>query len=294
MAISNPSGSTAFTHLINSEFITATLHTAVATPFVHEAAVVGVDMSGRATGTYAHPHISRMSAASAYSEGGEFSSTALSFVNDTTALGYVLQSTFVPEAVITRGITAESALAAAVNRVVDSVMQKMENDTMGLSSSLSNSTGSTATTNDLDNWNSVLTSYRAQSKSVNGATAFLHPDAIRDLHQDIVTSYAGLLGSSWGVDAAGTTGGVRQGLRAFLDGVLIYETDAIPASSTGWANFITSPDPANPGLVMPMSQPIRVRAQEPADALGVWVAAYADYGVGIGEEARSLRFVTRT
>jgi len=181
-----------------------------------------------------------------------------------------------------------------VRNVVDAVRQKIENDTIGLSSSMSNTIGSNAQTFDLDFWNTSLTTFRAQAKSPASAAAVLHPDAVRDLHGDLVTSNAALFGSAFGPPAADATGGVRQGARAVLDGLPLFETDAVPvADTTGWGNFIVELG-NNPGLMMVVKAPVMVRIDEPADAYGAWIAASADYGVAIVDQSRALQCVSRT
>lgn len=293
MAIATPTTTTALTNWIDSEWIQNQLKLAVATPFVGEQIVGMVDLSGQSTRTYAHPILSRMSAASAYAEGGEFTSTPMATTEQTISVGYVLESTFLtPHA---RGATVLNSAAAAVQNVVDSVRQKSENDVLGLSSSLSNTTGSNATNNTLSNWSAVLTTFRAQAKSPNMVAAVMHPDAVRDLHADATgTNNAALFGSAMGPEVERLFGSAAQGARGVLDGVMIYESDAIPvADTTGWGNIMTEIG-SNAALVMVVKTPITLKIDEPADALGDWIAAYTDYGVGIVDQNRALQFITRT
>jgi hypothetical protein len=193
-----------------------------------------------------------------------------------------------------QGATVLDSAAAAVRNVVDAVRQKVENDTIGLSASMSNTIGTNAQTFDLDYWNTSLTTFRAQAKSPQMAAAVLHPDAVRDLHGDLVTANAALFGSSFGPPAADATGGVRQGARAVLDGLPIFETDAVPVADTsGWGNFILEMG-NNPAIMMVIKEAISLKVDSPADALGDWIAAYADYGVGIVDQNRCLQCVSRT
>lgn len=292
MAISNFTGTTALTNYIDSEWIARQLRVAVETPFVSEMIVGMTDLSPMSTRTYAHPILSRMSAAGAYNEGDEFASTAMATTETTIDVDMVYKATFLtPQA---SGATVLDSAAAAVRNVVDAVRQKIENDTIGLSSSMSNTIGSNAQTFDLDFWNTSLTTFRAQAKSPASAAAVLHPDAVRDLHGDLVTSNAALFGSAFGPPAADATGGVRQGARAVLDGLPLFETDAVPvADTTGWGNFIVELG-NNPGLMMVVKAPVMVRIDEPADAYGAWIAASADYGVAIVDQSRALQCVSRT
>jgi hypothetical protein len=292
MAIANFTGTTALTNYIDSEWIARQLRLAVETPFVGESVVGYVDLSPMSTRTYAHPLLSRMTAAAAYAEGDEFSSTTMATVEQTIAVGMVSKSTFLtPQA---RGATVLDSAAAAVRNVVDAVRQKIENDIIGLSSSMSNTIGTNAQTFDLDYWNTCLTTFRAQAKSPNMAAAVLHPDAVRDLHGDLVTANAALFGSSFGPPAADATGGVRQGARAVLDGLPIYETDAVPvADTTGWGNFIVETG-ANPGLMLVVKQALSLKIDSPANALGEWVNCHSDYGTGIVDSNRCLQCVSRT
>jgi len=292
MAISNFSGTTALTNYIDSEWIARQLRVAVETPFVSELIVGMTDLSPYSTRTYAHPILSRMSAAGAYNEGDEFSSTAMATTETTIDVDMVYKATFLtPQA---SGATVLDAAAAAVRNVVDAVRQKIENDTIGLSSSMSNTVGSNAQAFDLDFWNTSLTTFRAQAKSPAAAVAVLHPDAVRDLHGDLVTSNAALFGSAFGPPAADATGGVRQGARAVLDGLPIMETDAVPvADTTGWGNFIVELG-NNPGLMMVVKMPVMVRIDEPADAYGSWISASADYGVAVVSQDRALQCISRT
>lgn len=292
MAIANFTGTTALTNYIDSEWIARQLRVAVETPFVSEQIVGMVDLSPMSTRTYAHPILSRMTAAASYGEGDEFSSTTMATVEQTIAVGMVIKSTFLtPQA---RGATVLDSAAAAVRNVVDAVRQKVENDTIGLSSSMSNTIGTNAQTFDLDYWNTSLTTFRAQAKSPQMAAAVLHPDAVRDLHGDLVTANAALFGSSFGPPAADATGGVRQGARAVLDGLPIFETDAVPVADTsGWGNFILEMG-NNPAIMMVIKEAISLKVDSPADALGDWIAAYADYGVGIVDQNRCLQCVSRT
>lgn len=292
MAITNFTGTTALTNYIDSEWIARQLRVAVETPFVHEFCVGMQDLSPYSTRTYAHPILSRMTAATAYNEGDEFSSTAMATTETTIDVDMVYKATFLtPQA---SGATVMDAAAAAVRNVVDAVRQKVENDVIGLSSSMSNTVGSNAQTFDLDFWNTSLTTFRAQAKSPQAAVAVLHPDAVRDLHGDLVTSNAALFGSAFGPPAADATGGVRQGARAVLDGLPLYETDAIPAAdTTGHGNFITEVG-NNPGLMLVVKMPIMVRIDEPADAYGAWIAATSDYGTAITDQNRALQCISRT
>jgi len=292
VAISNFTGTTALTNYIDSEWIARQLRVAVETPFVSEMIVGMTDLSPMSTRTYAHPILSRMSAAGAYNEGDDFFFNDTATTETTIDVDMVYKATFLtPQA---SGATVLDSAAAAVRNVVDAVRQKIENDTIGLSSSMSNTIGSNAQTFDLDFWNTSLTTFRAQAKSPASAAAVLHPDAVRDLHGDLVTSNAALFGSAFGPPAADATGGVRQGARAVLDGLPLFETDAVPvADTTGWGNFIVELG-NNPGLMMVVKAPVMVRIDEPADAYGAWIAASADYGVAIVDQSRALQCVSRT
>lgn len=290
--VSNPSDLTALDDIIDSEFISRNVRLAVRTPMTFEGVVKLVDFSSVSSRTYAVPKSAELAAASALTETDEVDSAALSISEATVATALVEQSTFLSDQA--RGATIWDSAGLAIQEVANAVRRKIDDDTHTLSNSMGNSIGGNAQVMDFANWSTVLSTFRAQTKFSNGpVAAVLHPDAIGQLHSDLLANAAGIYASAFGPEAMALLASTNQGARGVLNGVILWETDSIPlADTTGHGNYMVVTGDAEGALCLVVNRGTMVEPWREPKRQGIWYIGTADFGVGIGDDDRALQFIT--
>ena len=291
--VSNPSDLTALDDIIDSEFISRNVRLAVRTPMTFQGVVKMIDFTNVSSRVYAVPKSAELAAASALTETDEVDSAALTITEATVATALVEQSTFLSDQA--DGATIWDAANLSITEVANAVRRKADDDVHALSNSMGNSIGSNAQAMDMANWNVLLTTFRAQTKFSNGPiAAVMAPAAIRDLRGDVLENAAGVYGTSFGTEALDALGGTNQGARGMLDGVILWETDSIPAADTsGKGNYMCVTGDAEGALCMVVNSPTRVIGWREEKRFGVWYIGSLDFGVGIGDDDRCLQFITQ-
>lgn len=294
-AVSNSSKLSSLAEVINSELISAMVNVAVNTPFLYRALARPISLSGASTRTYAHPIFPKLAAAAALTETDEVDSAEVTPSESTITAALVEQSTFLSKQA--RGASVVSAVELCVNRVIDSVMTKKDTDIVGLSASMTNAIGDASTTFNIANYNTVMTTFRAQAKSPGMSGLVLHTDAARDLNASAIASgapfWSGRLGQALNESTMGSNQGFRQ---VTADGVAVFISDRIPvADSTGWGNFIFEMGPNNPlAIVTAQGGEEAVETWYEQKRQGWWITGVADYGVGILDQSRALECISKT
>lgn len=297
MAYSSVSGTSALTNYITPEMIDQQLALAVADPFVGEFIVRIVDMSDDPTRTFTHPLLERIAASTAHADADQYAFTAMSTSQEQIALGMISSEIMVPFSIT--GVPGRSGpstvvppILAATTNVVDANRQKMENDILGVT--FSNTTGGNATVNDFQNWITVKQVFRSQAKNPMGVAVVMHDDAIRDMELDIAGTGNSIFASEYGERAQAMFGPVAKGYRGMLDGIMVFETGAIPTADTsGWGNIMTEIG-RDAGIGLAIKAPPTPIIKDANDGHGYFVTSVADYGADILDQDRCLQFITRT
>jgi hypothetical protein len=293
-AISNATDATSTTHHTNSELISRALALAVQPPHVWQQVVSLVDLRGANTAQYAHPIFDQLSAATAYTETDEVSSSEITRTQATVTTAEYAVATFLGDRGSRLSLMAEDAVA--VERLVDACQQEIDVAVLTLSASMTNTQGDNATVNTVVNFNSVIANFRIQiGSAMSRPVMCMAPAAIRDLHEDSATNAAAIYGSLIGVQLHEATGGTNQGMRRSFGGVDIVESNHVVAGdTTGKSNFITLAGSINEAaLVVPMGKDIMVEPGRVAERIGTWLVASYEKGAGIVDNNRCLEFITR-
>ncbi len=291
--VSNASNLSALDDIVDSEFISRNVRLAVRTPMTFEGVVKLVDFSTVSSRTYAVPKSAELAAASALTETDEVDSAALTITEATVSTALVEQSTFLSDQA--RGASIWDSAGLAIQEVANAVRRKIDDDVHALATSMTNTIGSNAQAMDFANWSTVLSTFRAQTKFSNGSVAaVMHPDAIRDLHADLLANAGGIYGSAFGPQAQALLAGTNQGARGVLDGVILWETDSIPLSdTTGHGNYMCVTGDAEGALCLVVNRGTLVEPWREPKRQGIWYIGTADFGVGIGDQDRCLEFITQ-
>lgn len=294
-AVSNATTIAALTEVINSELIPSAYAVAVNTPYLASVLAREIPLSGAGTRTLAYPIFPKVAAASALTETDEVDSVQVTPSETTISATLVEQSTFLSRQ--SMGASVVDSVGLCTNRVLDAIWEKRDDDLVGLSASMTNSIGDNATTNDISNYNAVMTAFRAQAKAPGMVGMVLHPDAARDLNASAISSGAPFFGGQLGQSLNQATMGANQGFRQVtMDGITVFISDRVPTADTsGWGNFVFELGESNPlGYVPAQDGAPRVEAEWWQTRQGWWFTATADYGVGILDQARCLEFISKT
>jgi len=297
MAYGNPSGTSVWTNYIDSEMIDRQLSLAVADPFVGEFIVRVINMAADTSRTFTHPLLERIAASTAHADADQYSFTAMSTSQEQIACAVYSSEIMVPFSVT--GVpgrngpsTVVNPLLGAVTNVVDANRQVMENAILGVT--LSNTAGDNATTNDFQNWATVKQVFRSQAKNPQGVAAVLHDDAIRDLELDLGSNAAALFSTDYGARSQEMFGPVAKGYRGMLDGIMIFESGAIPVADTsGWGNVMTEIG-SEAGIGLAVKAPPTPIVKDANDGHGFFVTSVCDFGADVLDQDRCLQFITRT
>lgn len=291
--VTTPTKLSSLDEIINSELISSMLNLAVNTPFLYSSGGRTISIEGAATRTYAHPTFPKLAAAAALTETDEVGSVEITPSETTTSTTLVAQATFLSDQAA--GASILNAAQLAVNRCVDAVRTKIDNDWCGLSASASNSQGDNSVTHSITNHDSVMVAVRAQMKAPGVVGHVIHPDAARDLNASAHSGGAPFWATGDGVALAGAVKGPNQGMwRATNDGAMVAISDRIPTADTsGWGNIAFEMGAANP-LAIVLKRNIMVETWREVKRQGVWFVATADYGAGILDQSRCYEFITKT
>lgn len=159
-------------------------------------------------------------------------------------------------------------------------------------------TGTAATTNDYQNWDTVTQAFRGQSPPAGMRWAVLHGDAVRDLKASLFAAGASVFGSMFGERKADALVSTTNGLGVPFDGYMLYESNEVPAGdTTGWTNCLGVKSDANPvdsGLAIMVHLASRVRYQRDESSVGAVQVISGITGVGIQAQGSLRAFITRT
>lgn len=295
MATINGMTLTQWDDLIDSEYISRRVRYAVDTPKTYRFIANVIDISGAPTRTYAHPLQSHLTAATAVSETDEDATANVTSTEATISATRVMRSTFVSRQ--TAGASVWSTSDAAIDAVSRACQLYIDDAFHGLSASASNTIGDNATTMDLDNWVTMLSTFAGNAKNAMGQRVFVCAvDGLRDLQQEIMTSAAAILGSSEAASQlfGGAASASAMGVQFMIGNVAVVSTDEIPAAdTTGWGNYLTTTG-ADGGLGLVVKEGIRVDTTPWPLRQGMYFVGSADVGVGILEQAQLLEVISKT
>jgi hypothetical protein len=277
----------------NTEWIDVATRYAAQQPFVWMELVTQKSLVGLRTDTYTKNIRTNLVAATAHTDSEEFTALDLASTDTNTATAEYGSASFVADRAERLSVEPEQLVAIESN--VRACNLKIDTAVLALSTSMT-TIGNAATNNTLSNFITVLTAFKATSfGSMSPPIMVLHLDAMRDLQQDAVTNGAAIFGAGFGDQLANATGGVNVGFLRPFGGVYLLETASVPAGdTTGWSNFIVTVGEQDGGIVMPVGMDINTELERVASRRGTWVTAAQEFGAGLLEAARSLRFVTRT
>ena len=292
-AVTNATTSTTVDHHVNPELIERALVYALQRPYVWQAIVHTPDLRNAQTAVDAHPIISQLAAAAATTETDEVASAQLSRTNSTITTAEYAKATFLSDRAAR--LSTQSEVSIAVDRLMDACMLEIDTAVLTLASSMSNSIGNNATPHTVVNFNTAISTFRVQVGSTTMRPVFVHSaSAIRDLHEDAVSNAAAIYGSLVGVQLHDATSGVNQGLRRQFGNIDIIETAGVVAGdTTGKANFIVLVGGPPSALRVPIGKDPMIEPGRVAERIGTWLVASYERGVGIFDQARCLRVITR-
>lgn len=182
----------------------------------------------------------------------------------------------------------------AVMALLNAAYRKYETDALGLASSMTNSIGNSATTNDADNFVLVHSTFRAQAKrSSRKPLMVLSESAKRDLASDAIKNGASVFATVIGQSLSAAANTVNQGEWAEYLGYMIASTDQVPTVSSGKGNFVVHMSETEYALGMCESLPIRIMPAVMPQNLATYLIVSHAHGKGIVEQARALRFITK-
>lgn len=291
-AISNATTATTVTHHINSEIIERAISYACQTPHTWQLFTYSPFVPN--TSQYAHPIIAQIAAAAAHTETDEVSATEITRTQATITTAEYAVAAFLGDRAKRKSLVNEEAIA--VNRLVDSIHQKIDDDVFALATSMTNTQGNNATVNTVVNFNSVISNFRVQIGSSSAMPIMvMSASAIRDLHEDSATNAAAIYGSLIGVQLHEATGGVNQGKRRSFGTIEFIESANVATSdTTGKGNFITLLGGAtDTGLMVPIGWDLFFEVGRVAERIGSWLVASIEYGAGIVDNNRCREFITR-
>lgn len=299
-AVTNATRTTELTEVIDSEWISRRMDMEAATPMTAEQIVRLVNATTINSNVVTIPiGANQVGSAASITETDE----AAMVVNEIDSevnltMANVGLSSFVSDQA--QQLSIWRAWGLAVQNGVHSIRDKIDEDVLGLSTSITASIGDNATNNDLNNWNTILTTFETQNATPGLPLAtVLHPDAFRDLHASILTTSAALLGSAFGEQARGQSQG-HQGRKGMLDGVAFFTSDNIPADdTTGWGNILVTTPTSVGGedggaLAVAVWKDIGGEKDRSPRRSGDELTTTAWYAVGIAKQTDALNYITQT
>jgi len=279
---------------INAEWIAQEMRFAAQNPHIYEDLVYKVDLMGRNTATYSEPIADELTAATSLTATDEVVAQKTARADLTVGIAPWGTAVFLDYETVRRSMWDEFALA--IDRLTGACKRKIDNATLALASSISNTIGNASTVHSMSNFETVMTAWRAQVGASRSRPIMVqHGDATRDLGQEVVTSSAALMGSAVGVQLKDAVGHVGQGVRRSIGNVDLIDTDNVVAGdTTGWANFMVLNNPMEHAFALPYEQPILIEIDHAPRRRGWWVVASVVFGVGITQQDYALGYTTRT
>jgi hypothetical protein len=292
MAIAGVSNTTTLADSLMTEYIEAGIRLAVSNTYLYRDFVYILPQTLVGTKRWSIPIYARFTAAASYTESDLVTAQAVtptavdidSALFATAAFMSDWSSALVPQSVM-----------AATKNLIDAVDRKLETDALGLASSMTNTQGSSATTNDVDNFVSVTSAFRALGKNSREIpTMVMSESAKRDLVADSMASGASIFSSAIGEQLGNALSSTNQGVWAQWGGVRFASSDLVPTVNSGKGNFLAhfgSPDEAALGMCFSMEPSFKIG--EKVENVGKYLVTSMAHGVGIIEQARVLRFITK-
>lgn len=230
--------------------------------------------------------------ASTKAEGDDFTQVEATTSEESATPGIVGWEEAITDEVVAgrRGIREArliEALAALNNR--------LDVDILGVSTSATNTAGTTATICNRQAFSAYASAYRALD--IVGGEMWDHAfagghDAFRDLDDDeVVTAAAKAANDNFAVLAS------AAGYRGQYGGFQLFESGNIAAEAPGWSNFMTPIGAGRSGLMLVMTQGPTVeenRGRDGARAASTFYVFRAWYGAGMRNRTRLLECLSRT
>lgn len=193
-------------------------------------------------------------------------------------------------------LATQLLVPGAVQALMAAADRKFETDALALASSMTNSIGSSSTTFDADQFVLVHSAFRNLGKRCTFKPLMvLSESAKRDLASDNMKNGAGIFGSLIGVKLNEAANTVNQGEWVEFLGYMIASTDQVPTVNSGKANFVVHMGgPNENALAMPFSMGVRVVPAAVPQHLALYLIVSHAHGAGIVEQARALRFITKS
>lgn len=295
-AITAATDTTSVADRTNTEWIDRVLRRAAQRPRIWQALAVVKDLTAGKSEVYTHNIYTGFVEATAHTDSDQVSAVELISADTNTTTAEYASASFLADRAVRLSLYDEAAVIMLAN--IDACMLKIDNLVHGVASDMTNAIGNNATNNTVSNFNLAYSTWKTTAfSSAMAPVMVMHPDAMRDLSADALANAAAIFGSVVGeqLHAATTSGGPNMGIMRSFAGMGLIESAGVEASdTTGWGNFIVSVGDADGALVVPVLKDIGVEAQRVGDRIGGWIVASMDVGCGIVEQAKALRFTTRT
>jgi len=292
MAISNITSAAIVADAVLTESIDTAVRFATASPHLYERFMY-VNPNLLNTKRWSLPLVANPTATVAYTDDGTevpaqaLTPTAVDIDTALYATSYFLGDWATKLSVI-------SLIPASVNRLLFSVGLRLETDSLALVSSMTNTRGSSATTFDRSEFEALAAAFRTTGKScATKPIMILSEAARRDFAADLAASGTSLNASQVGVGAYAAVSGHNQGEFVEWGGFEIGSSSDAATVSGAKASFVCHANPMQYGLAMAFSLPVRIIAGNKPESLGVYMIASHAHGVGIAEQARCYRQLSK-
>jgi hypothetical protein len=290
MAIAGVTNASVVADSTLTESINAAVRFGVQSPFLYQDFVY---MPPTLVGTkrWSIPIFANLTRSASYTESDTVTAQALApTAVDVDCAGF---ATAVYLSDLATAVSAVPLVPTAVEALMRSYNLGLETDALGLVSSMTNTTGSSATTFDVANFVAVSSAFRAQAKSCSVEPLMvLSESAKRDLQGDVMASGASIL-SSIGAGLNAALSVQNQGQWVSFNGFRIASTSEVPTVSSGKGNFITQMGPNEFALGLAFCMEGRIVPALLPQAVGMYLVASDAHGVGIADQSRCYRFITK-
>jgi hypothetical protein len=166
---------------------------------------------------------------------------------------------------------------------------------LALFTGVTKTSGDSATTNTLQNWDFVTAAFRNDNPIPGARWAVLNPDAVRDLRTNIRTSAASLYATPMVEANARAVTNTTPGLGVQFDGYTLYESADTPVGdTTGWTNCLGLKAGQQSALEMDIYDRSRVTVQAENTRFGIYQIIGGILGVGIRTQESARKFITKT
>lgn len=182
------------------------------------------------------------------------------------------------------------------DQLMDAWRQYWHDQVMALFTSITATSGTNATNNTLQNWDTVTALFRTDNHVNRGSKwVVMHPDAIRDLRADLRTNAASLFGTPMVEGEARAVLQTQPGLGVSFDGFTLYESADCPVGdTTGWTNAMGLLAGEESALEMDIYERGSIRLSPDPHRFGQWQIVGGIAGVGIRTQGSCRAFITRT